>query len=316
MIHTNDYMRFRISARVLAVVVPVLLVIFYVVYSIFQPGNLELSGNGLFIFYTREEFAPTLISEDNQSLYYSHEKNVTLFDDSLVFASGENSLKIVLSKSSVGTSVALMDFVPLADWSSKDSLSFFWFGAKSYSVFNLIIESKGGYCRKQIVDDWVGWKRLLVSFEDMEKLDNPDLKQVKRLVFQLASGDSLDVVWRLDRVILETIGDNSVFYNVTFGGQIYIKNHGNQLNMVTMEESFLNHAGTEVFASSEPALSIPSGKSFINFNFTVNLSDQDAPPQMTRYMFIVRLIAKSGIEIEEIRFDVPAFPEVLRKEST
>jgi hypothetical protein len=273
-----------------------------------------LTGNDLYVFYTRKEFAPTLISDDNQSLYYSHEQTVSLSDDLLVFIRGENSLKIVLSKTPAGISVAYQDYMPFADWSSKDSISLFWYGAKSYSAFNLIIECKDGYYRKQITDNWVGWKQFLIDFRDMEKLDYPDLKQVKRLSFQLATGSSLDVVWRLDRVILETIGDNLAFYNVAVSGQIYIKNQGNQLNMVTLKGSFLDHTGAEVPVSSELIPSIPSGKSLVDFNFTMNLSGQDSPPQMVHYMIIAKLVAESGLSIEEVRFDISAYPSVPIKE--
>lgn len=289
-----------------------MLVICYI-NSVVQPPYLELSGNDIYVFYTRKEFAPTVISDDNQSFCYSHEGNtVKLTDDPLVFISGENSLKIVLSKTPVGISVVYHDFVPSADWSSKDSISFFWYGAKSNVAFNVIVECKEGYYKKEVVDNWRGWKQLLFSFREMEKLSQPDLKQVKRLVFQIATGGYTDVLWRLDRVTTETIDNTPVIYNTTFGGQIYIKNHGKILNSVTMEEFFIDHTGAEVHAFSEEIQYVPSGKSLVNFNFTVNLSGPDEPPRMTKFTILIRLFAESGLQIGEFRCDVSASPYVLK----
>ncbi|MGD8505200.1 MAG: hypothetical protein PVF15_00870 [Candidatus Bathyarchaeota archaeon] len=303
------YVGFR--AHVVLIPIVLLLLGILYIYYIAPAPNLEISGNGLFSFYTREEFVPSPVSDDDQSSHYSHEgTTVTLLDDPLFVISGRNSLKIVVSETPVGTSVAYYDFVPSADWSGKDSISFFWYGAESGIAFNLLIECKEGYYRQQIVDDWFGWKQLLISFRNMENLSSPNMKQVERLSFQVASSGYANAIWRLDRVITETIDNNSVIYDITFGGEIYIRNHGNELDSVTLEKFFLDHAGAEVLVSSEESF-IPSEKSLVNFNFTTELSGQDAPPLMTKFTILLRLIAENGLLIGELRSDVPTFPSFL-----
>jgi len=149
-----------------------------------------------------EETDPTVIADDDQTAYWTADTNCTLSDDAGTKVKGTNSLKIVISG---GVSNFSHDYGAgsLQDWSAKEFIGFYWYGANTGHSYSLVIfgPTFGDYFSYAFTDNFVGWKRFVVPLKSIG-VDGgtPSLSTVRAISFSgLDDGDTM----YLDRVLVD-----------------------------------------------------------------------------------------------------------------
>lgn len=100
-----------------------------------------------------------------------------ILNETAMKVNGTDSLKIVFSKTGgtyIGTCI-YHQFSPTKDWTSKDFLSLHWYGYNSGQEFAIYcLTANGRYFYKNIIDNWTGWKELVISLRTMGKIGLPE----------------------------------------------------------------------------------------------------------------------------------------------
>ena len=165
--------------------------------------------------YTKE-VNPNVITDDGQKSFWTKTGvsgggsvgSPALSNDSKTKAKGKDSLKIEIPSGSGSAPWFGHSYEEPQNWSGNEVISFYWHGANTGKAgyITLMGPTSGDYNRYAIVDDFSGWKRLVIP------LNNPDvpasggdfdISQIIYIEIQMYDVEVGDV-WRLDRIMVDT----------------------------------------------------------------------------------------------------------------
>ena len=132
-------------------------------------------------------------------------------DDATIKQSGANSLKMVTKKDgSYRRWFIEHKYSPPVDFSEKDLLVFYWYGANSGGEIYICLPAPDWehYYETIFVDDFSGWKRLAFPLNAFKAYGNPSLKRITNLRIRSRT-DNLTGTWYLDRVSLGVTSENN-----------------------------------------------------------------------------------------------------------
>jgi len=164
-----------------------------------------------------QETNPVVIADDGQASFWT-KTGVSgggsvgvpvLSDDSTLKTKGNNSLKIEIPSGAVVSPWFAHSYDSPQDWSGNEVVSFYWHGANTGKTgyITLMGPTSSDYKRYGIVDDFSGWKRLVIPLNNADVSEgNFDISQVIYIEVQIYDVEANNV-WRLDRIILDTIAD-------------------------------------------------------------------------------------------------------------
>jgi hypothetical protein len=152
-----------------------------------------------------------VIADDQQSEFWTIEHagegkyQVLIIDDTNTKISGADSLKINVTYGSYATWYIKHDFSPAVDWSDKDMVYLYFYGANSGNIFAFQIWTPDLYNRGYFLftDDFGGWKKLAFPLKEFATIGTFNLTNVAVIKISPESvSDTVLGVWYLDRVVI------------------------------------------------------------------------------------------------------------------
>jgi hypothetical protein len=172
------------------------------------------------------EVDPTVIYEDDESFwsafaYESGSFDIVASEETTIKQSGISSLKIVVSAGSYAEVDIRHVYDPNADWSDKKYLCLWWYGASSGETqsIRILCPDWSNYKLYNFVENWNGWKRLVISFDEMTDTGSPDMSDVDRIMIWNEAGGAYTSY--LDRTVIDVesrIGIPYIVRNMFQGG--------------------------------------------------------------------------------------------------
>ena len=112
-----------------------------------------------------------------------------ILNETAVKVSGNDSLKMTFSKMGgeyFGTRI-YHQFPSTRDWSNKDFLSLYFYGSDTGQSFGIYCfsyydnDTYKGYFYQNIIDNWTGWKELVIPLKSMRKVQSPDWSSISQV---------------------------------------------------------------------------------------------------------------------------------------
>jgi hypothetical protein len=124
----------------------------------------------------------------------------TLSDVASPSKRGNNCLKTVVGDGGTyGVAILYHNYNPSQDWSSYDFLAFWLYGANTGTTIQLWLRDTNiNWSRYDIVDDWTGWKRIVIPLRNPDGYygsDYTDLSIINRIQIEFRSSGT----WYIDR---------------------------------------------------------------------------------------------------------------------
>ncbi len=128
----------------------------------------------------------------------------------------DDSYKVELVSGDYRDPVFYHDYSTTQDWSKKEILDCWWYGANSGRNVNVYIHgpTENDYWGWRFADDFTGWKRIVLNLKDPDTgyevvkpdygpFGSPSLSTVSRVLFQIEKPESGEGPWHLDRTTVD-----------------------------------------------------------------------------------------------------------------
>lgn len=165
-----------------------------------------------FVEYQFSETNPTVVSDEGLESFWTGDSwgngsiaVPVITRNSVEKASGMESGQIVVGNGNSSRWRIYHTYVEKQKWTQFDVISLYWFGANSSKTLNIYIDAPNSTNRwiKQIQENWLGWKRIVVPIEDFSMVGSPSKDEVKEISVGFYNDDNVQGTWLLDRVIVD-----------------------------------------------------------------------------------------------------------------
>jgi len=161
------------------------------------------------------EVSPIVVADDSQATLWTG--NVAqvgsigpaqLSNDATQKVSGSDSLKIIVGSGEGARWTLRSDLATRQDWSTEDSLNFYWYGANTNATIRFIAApayptaDSLHYFYSSFKDDFLGWKQIILLFDDFQFAGEPSWNNIAYLHFQVNEND-IQGTWYLDRMTID-----------------------------------------------------------------------------------------------------------------
>jgi len=155
--------------------------------------------------------SPTVVYEDDEG-FWSAENwgagsvELTLGEETSTVKRGSSSLRMEAGAGAYAYWRIRHDYGSAQDWSGADYVGLWLYGAGSGETFHLDIHTTldVAYYRWSIVDDWVGWRRVVLPLGSADQtVGSPSLSSVSSLTLGIDGADRTGTWW-LDRVVVDS----------------------------------------------------------------------------------------------------------------
>lgn len=97
------------------------------------------------------------------------------------------------------------EYTSSQDWSSKDFLSFYMNDINRSATFTVRIWSgSGNFYDYEFIDNWVGWKRLVLPFDKFVVVGSPSWSNVNMIQIIMQHKPDISGTWAIDRVTVDS----------------------------------------------------------------------------------------------------------------
>ncbi len=152
-----------------------------------------------------EETSPTVLYDDDETYWAVTSWGAgtigapTVSEELTEKIKGTSSTEIIVPAGALGRSGVKHIYGPAADWSAKEFMCLYIYGANSGTFMILAQTAGGNYFLHTITDNWTGWKRLVIPFEVFTITGAPDWASIAELSIVSTS----EKTWYLDRTVID-----------------------------------------------------------------------------------------------------------------
>ena len=168
-----------------------------------------------FTEYKFSETNPRVIVDDGQESFWTGDLwgngsiSVPLITTNLIEKqSGAESGQITVGNGNGSRWRIYHSYTEKQDWGQFEAVSLYWFGANTSKTLNIYIDAANSTNRwiRQITENWLGWKRLVIPLGDFIKIGFPSKNEVKEVSIGFYNEDNVSGTWLIDRAIVDADG--------------------------------------------------------------------------------------------------------------
>jgi len=179
-------------------------------WSAYIPSGRNVS----FSFQTSVDINATVITDNEQTAFWilanfgGGSIGANISNDSQVKQEGADSLRINTGSGSCAYWEIYHIYAsrvipgPPQDWSSKEVLSFYWYGSNTNSTVRIYSWSGDDVFYYEFMDNWTGWRRLEIPFENFTFTSGASLKKVDTIAIQQRT-PNVQGTWYVDHVTVQ-----------------------------------------------------------------------------------------------------------------
>jgi len=129
-----------------------------------------------------EETNPIVIYDDDETFWSiyrigSGSYDVQISEETSNVCKGSSSLKMNIVSGSYGWVGVQHIWTTGQNWSDKDFICLWIYGANSGSILSILLYG-GGYAEYQLTDNWTGWRRLVIPLRKFSNIQNINLSNI------------------------------------------------------------------------------------------------------------------------------------------
>ncbi len=182
----------------------------------------KLSIDGLYLSNELEESPVSSdvlqIADDGQASFWTPanlsgvDASITLANSITTVAKGINALSLATNSTAQYGGIIYV-YGSNQDFSAYDFVSFYFYGQNSGDTFALCFASTStattssispDYYRTTFIDNWAGWKRLVISLKAIGiSGGSPSWSTIRKIVFRNETSSPSNKTWYLDRLVLQ-----------------------------------------------------------------------------------------------------------------